>query len=235
MSEEKIIPKIIIKKDGPYIVAGNIPISKEISIPDEKDELEKWKKTKEFPEKKTSVLCRCGESDDKPYCDNTHKKTGFNGKETASNKKYLDQSETIKGPEIDLTDAGDYCSGARFCHRAKGTWYNTRKSDKPESKKVAIETACNCPSGRLVVWDKKTGEPIEPDLKPGISILEDPQKKVSGPIWVKGCIDIESEDGTKYENRNRVTLCRCGKSDNKPFCDGSHIDSGFNDGDESLL
>lgn len=52
----------------------------------------------------------------------------------------------------------------------------------------------------------------------------------SGPIWLKGDIDLESEDGTKYEKRSRVTLCRCGKSMNKPFCDGTHIDCSFNDG-----
>ncbi|MCJ7713336.1 CDGSH iron-sulfur domain-containing protein, partial [Candidatus Bathyarchaeota archaeon] len=58
--------------------------------------------------------------------------------------------------------------------------------------------------------------------------------KVSGPIWVKGGVIVESSDGTSYEVRNRQTLCRCGKSENKPFCDGTHIKAGFNDGDKSL-
>ncbi|HEY0196583.1 MAG TPA: CDGSH iron-sulfur domain-containing protein, partial [Methanobacterium sp.] len=44
----------------------------------------------------------------------------------------------------------------------------------------------------------------------------------------------ESADGYVYEVRNRVTLCRCGQSENKPFCDGTHMEIGFNDGDESL-
>jgi CDGSH-type Zn-finger protein len=85
-----------------------------------------------------------------------------------------------------------------------------------------------------VVWDKKTGKPIEPNFKPSISLLEDTGKRVSGPIWVKDGIPVESSDGKEYEIRNRVTLCRCGKSRNKPFCDGSHIEAGFNDGDKSL-
>ena len=67
-----------------------------------------------------------------------------------------------------------------------------------------------------------------------ISLVEDPQNKVSGPIALRGGILVESSDGTTYEVRNRQTLCRCGKSQNKPFCDGSHIDEGFNDGDDSL-
>ena len=40
---------------------------------------------------------------------------------------------------------------------------------------------------------------------------------------------MESADGTTYEIRNRVTLCRCGASQNKPFCDGSHWEVEFRD------
>jgi CDGSH-type Zn-finger protein len=53
-------------------------------------------------------------------------------------------------------------------------------------------------------------------------VIEDPQMGVSGPIWVRGGIPVEAVNGKAYEIRNRVTLCRCGKSSNKPFCDSSH-------------
>jgi CDGSH-type Zn-finger protein len=135
---------------------------------------------------------------------------------------------------VDLTDAIPLCALARFCDLASGTWKLTEDSADPKCRKLAIQTACNCPSGRLVVWDKKTKKPIEPKLAKSISLIEDPSAGVSGPIWVKGGVQLVSCDGTKYEIRNRMTLCRCGKSDNKPFCDGSHIDAGFNDGDKSL-
>ena len=102
------------------------------------------------------------------------------------------------------------------------------------ARALAIEEACNCPSGRLVEFDKKTGKAIEKEFTKSLSLVEDPQKKVSGPIWVKGGVPVESSDGTQYELRNRQTLCRCGKSENKPFCDGTHREVGFNDCDESL-
>jgi CDGSH-type Zn-finger protein len=226
--------KVLIKKNGPYLVSGDIPMAKEFSVPDKKSQIEKWKTAERYPNKERYALCRCGNSKNKPYCDSTHKINRFNGTETASNKDYIEQAEKIPGPDLNLTDAGDLCSGARFCHRSGGTWENTKKSNDTEAKRIAIETACNCPSGRLVAWDKKTGEPIEPELEPSIGILEDPQKKLSGPIWLKGEIDLKSENGTKYERRNRITLCRCGSSENKPFCDGKHLDSGFNDGDLRL-
>ena len=92
-----------------------------------------------------------------------------------------------------------------------------RNSDNPEAKKTAIQIASNCNSGRFVVWNKENGNPIKPDLETSIAVTGEPEKGVSGPLWVRGGISIESSDGIIYEIRNRVTLCRCGKSSNKPF------------------
>jgi len=226
--------KVSITKDGPYLVTGNIPLAKEIATVGSSGEVEEWKKGKKYPEAESYALCRCGMSKNKPFCDGVHTDINFDGTETASRVEYLKQAHKISGPELDITDAQELCSSARFCHLAGGTWSNVENSDNPESKKIAIQTACNCPSGRLVVWDKNTQKPIEPKFEPSIGIIEDSQAKVSGPIWLKGNIELVCEDGTKHEGRNRVTLCRCGSSENKPFCDGSHVAVKFNDGDESL-
>ena len=53
------------------------------------------------------------------------------------------------------------------------------------------------------------------------------KERISGPIRVKGGVRLESTDGKLYETRNRVTLCRCGKSKNKPFCDATHVSIKF--------
>jgi CDGSH-type Zn-finger protein len=58
-------------------------------------------------------------------------------------------------------------------------------------------------------------------------LIRDTYHKGRGPIWVKGGVPIESAKGFEYETRNRVTLCRCGLSENKPMCDGSHIKQRF--------
>ena len=110
----------------------------------------------------------------------------------------------------------------------------TEKSDDSKSKEFAIQEACDCPSGRLVAWDKDTKKAIEPKFEPSISLTEAPYRKISGPLWVKGGIPLEGADGTEYEVRNRMTICRCGKSTNKPFCDGTHFPTGFKDGDLSI-
>lgn len=221
--------KIKIEKDGPYCVPGDIPLEKEFVVPDGNNNPLGWKKGEKYSIKGEYYLCRCGKSCSKPFCDHTHQKIKFDGTETASKESYEKQAEKNSGPGMDLMDASSLCARARFCHRQGGTWDLTMKSDNPEAKKIAIEEACNCSSGRLTAIDKKTGKPIEPEFIPSISVTEDIPAKVSGPLWVKGGIPIESSDGSTYEARNRQTICRCGKSRNKPFCDGSHIDIGFDD------
>jgi CDGSH-type Zn-finger protein len=218
--------KIIVSKDGPYLVSGNVPLEKEISVCDGDGIPIKWKKGEKIPCGKNCALCRCGHSGNKPFCDGSHVKVKFNGTETAANKRFLEQCQEIVGPDLILKDAPAFCSVARFCHRGGDIWDNVQKSDV-KSKKITIADACDCPSGRLVIYDKKTGKEIEPKFEQSISLTEDGGNKVGGPLWVKGKIPIESEKGTKYEIRNRVTLCRCGKSNNKPFCDGSHARMGW--------
>jgi len=64
--------------------------------------------------------------------------------------------------------------------RAGGIWNLTEKSGIPEAKKTAIEEACNCPSGRLVIRDRRSGEIIEPELEKSIVIIEYPAR---GEAW----------------------------------------------------
>jgi CDGSH-type Zn-finger protein len=225
---------IKVTKHGPYLVKGKIPLRKEIVVVNDENIPLKWKQGEKYPDQETYALCRCGRSGDQPYCDGAHVKAGFDGTETAGHGNYIDMADKIPGPGMTLTDAEEYCSIALFCHRDLNVWNLTEKSDDPKAKETAIQEACDCPSGRLVAWNNETGKPIEPKFEPSISLVEEPYRKLSGPLWVKGGIPIESADGINYEVRNRVTLCRCGQSKNKPFCDGGHVEAGFKDGDKSV-
>lgn len=214
--------KIKIVKNGPYIVSGGVPLYEQIIVTDEAGHTKDLVDEKEFPLQDTYTLCRCGKSKNKPYCDGTHNDINFDGTETASRKPYIEKAEIFEGPQLRLTDAHEFCDHSRFCMRSGGIRNLIEKSDDPEAKQTAIEEAMICPSGRLVLWDKKTEKPFEKEFKPSIVLVRDEQKKCQGPLGVRGGILIESSDGTIYEVRNRVTLCRCGKSENKPYCDGSH-------------
>jgi CDGSH-type Zn-finger protein len=222
MTNEKE-PRIKVTPNGPYLVSGGVPLTEQIIVSDAEGTPVKWRTGKEYPHQENYALCRCGHSQNRPFCDGTHMKIKFDGSETADNVPYIDKAEKIEGPELSLTDCEELCASARFCHRAGGTWNLVTESDNPEARKIAIEEGHACPSGRLVVWDKK-GRAQEPDYAPSIGIMHDPLTGVSGgPLLVRGGITIESADGTVYEKRNRVTLCNCGGSRNKPFCDSSHL------------
>ena len=121
------------------------------------------------------------------------------------------------------------CAFARFCHRENGdAWELIASSDDETNRREAIAAASECPAGRLTAVTKD-GRAIEPEYEPAIEILQDPEEGVSCGIFVKGSIPLESSQGFEYERRNRIVLCRCGHSKNKPFCDAAHIDAAYTD------
>ena len=80
-----------------------------------------------------------------------------------------------------------------------------------------------------MAWNDATGEAVEQKYEPSIGLIEDTAKRCAGPLWMRGGVRVVGADGFNYEVRNRMTLCRCGASKNKPFCDGTHVSIGFSD------
>ena len=214
--------KITISENGPYLVSEGIPLTVQVITPNKEGFSWEWKQGESFDLKGDYALCRCGQSKTKPFCDGSHSRVGFNGKETATHATYKEQAEVFDGPTLKLSDVESLCAFARFCDAEGKIWSLIEKTDNPAARELVIREAMNCPSGRLVIQDKQTGEEIEHELSPSIGVVEDPVLSCSGPLWIRGDILIESHDGRRYERRNRVTLCRCGASDNKPFCNGIH-------------
>jgi CDGSH-type Zn-finger protein len=222
--------KIVVTKNGPYVVTGDVPLRLMNIRPNSGGESWDWEDGRVLPAGVEYSLCRCGRSANKPFCDGSHPRVGFNGTETASRRPFLRQAERQEGPTLDLLDVENLCAFARFCDPGGKIWALVPQSDNPDARNLAIREGMSCPSGRLVLVDKATGKTIEPDLPPSIGVVEDLALQCSGPLWVRGGVRIESEDGGAYEVRNRVTLCRCGASNNKPFCNGSHANLPFRDG-----
>lgn len=221
---------IKIMDGGPYLVYGEPPIVQEFLVPNEEGYPWTYKQGAVFEVDGCVALCRCGESRTKPFCDCTHAEIEWDSRETASREPVLDCAVILEGPAFNLADYEPLCALARFCDSYGRIWNILAETDDDEKRAIVEHEANHCPSGRLIIIDKTTGEPVEPDFEPSIGLLEDPEKGVSGPIWVKGGIRIISSDGNIYEIRNRVTLCRCGLSSNKPFCDCEHVTSGWKDG-----
>ena len=94
------------------------------------------------------------------------------------------------------------------------------KVDAATADRIA-EVVMTCPTGALH-FERLDGGPEEP--APEETTLE---ARPNGPLFVRGRIRITRPDGELIREDTRVALCRCGHSENKPFCDGSHRRVGF--------
>jgi CDGSH-type Zn-finger protein len=223
--------KITILANGPYLVSGSVPLALQTIGVNKAGESTEWVEGDALPASAQYALCRCGESKTKPFCDGTHSKIHFDGTETASRQPIMEQAQLFDGPAMQLADAEALCAFARFCDPHGQVWNQVERTDDLEVRERFIRQVGNCASGRLVAIDKETGKPVEPKLPESIGLVEDPAQKCSGPLWVRGGIEVVGADGQAYEVRNRMTLCRCGRSQNKPFCNGMHAsDPKFRDG-----
>jgi len=232
--------RITVLPEGPYMVSGSVPLVVMAIVRNAQREAVGWKQLKELPLQETYALCRCGHSKNKPFCDGAHVAAGFTGTETATNEPFDQGAERIEGEGVTLYDNQKFCVGAEFCDRLGGIWNLVRVTEETsgaanseeatefvqEAQKAATEQACHCPSGRLVMHKRLadgTDLVIEPEYEtPSIALIEDPGYGLSGALWIRGGIPVYGANGNPYEVRNRMTLCRCGASRNKPFCDGGH-------------
>lgn len=226
LSEEM---RIDIVPQGPYTVHGSVPLIR-VKIVVENGESVAFKETYRYPLQESYALCRCGASRNKPFCDGSHEAIGFDGRRVAPRMNYFEEAEAYAGDDITLFDVPRLCIGARFCDRAGGVWNLTENSANPDARSIAIEEAELCPSGRLTMVENASKTAFEIEYEPSIALIEDPFGGASSAIWVRGGIPIYDEHGEALELRNRVALCRCGKSRDMPLCDGSHYQVGFDDG-----
>lgn len=218
--------KIVVNADGAYTVQGDIPLVRKTQVVSEYGEPITWQKGEIIPTSGEYDLCRCGHSKEKPFCDCTHLDIGFDGTETADTGPTADRQETYEGTtRIVVKRDHSLCTDAGFCGtRLAAIEEIVRHTDDTQVRSQVMAMIERCPSGSLTYSIEK-GEPdIEPDLPQQIAVTTEIESggPIEGPLWVTGNIPIERADGQPFETRNRVTLCSCGRSKNKPLCDGAH-------------
>ena len=169
-------------------------------------------------------MCRCGGSNNKPFCDGTHNSNNFNGQEFASKDTAADRTESYVGEGVTIHDDRSRCSHAAVCSDSLNEvfktgvepWIDARGAQAQE----IIRVVSLCPSGALSYSLTDSPEPVESPQGPHVTVDAD------GPYIVRG-VQVVAGDGEHYDFRERQALCRCGGSRNKPFCDGSHWYMGF--------
>lgn len=206
------------------MVNGGVPVVRKTAVHSEHGEPLTWKTSEALTARDTYILCRCGSSSDKPFCDGSHKEAGFEGNDTADASAYADRARVLGGTGITVSDDRSICVHAGFCgNRATNIWKQVADTDDSLVRLAVINEVEKCPSGAITYQLDGDDNATEPDYPLQIAAIDD------GPLWVTGGVPVTTSDGTELERRERVTLCRCGASANKPLCDGSHKEAGFTD------
>jgi CDGSH-type Zn-finger protein len=174
--------------------------------------------------RKVFILCRCGGSARKPFCDGAHSKMDW--VDEKSPDRVPNMMDNYVGEVLEVHDNRGVCSHRGNCtdNAPKVFLMNTEPwidpaGDDPDHTAGVIET---CPSGALSYT--KDGV-LHKDLErePSITVVKD------GPYDVVGGIHFTDDEGDEAESKEHFTLCRCGRSQNKPFCNGQHWYVDFKD------
>jgi CDGSH-type Zn-finger protein len=171
------------------------------------------------------ALCRCGGSESKPFCDGTHGKIHFN--ERRETDGHMDKRESFVGKEITIHKNRGICAHIGFCSSGLPSVFAPGKGRgiDPDAAPVdeIIDVINQCPSGSLS-YSIDSVEYGDQDRDSMITVSSD------GPYFLVGGIQVVGhEPHADQVSNEHCTLCRCGSSKNKPFCDGTHKEIGFRD------
>jgi CDGSH-type Zn-finger protein len=219
-------PKILLLPNGPYYLLNDM----------EPKVVENLQNSEGQPLStlRGVALCRCGASKNKPFCDGTHGTIGFSSEnKTQDNSPIIkDKRKNYVGKEITIHDNRKICSHAAECvnNLPSVFKFNTRPWINPDAadKQQIINTIKKCPSGALG-YSIDDIEYKDQERMSMVTVSKD------GPYIITGGIDLIGDNIQFAEgfSKEHYTLCRCGASNNKPFCDGMHITINFKDDDKN--
>lgn len=174
--------------------------------------------------KPVMAICRCGHSNNKPFCDAEHRKIGFSDQNTAD--KTIDNEVDYRGSQLTIHDNRAACAHVGYCTDELANCFRHKENpwihpDAEELNKV-IAIIKKCPSGALSYSIDQIKHNTYSD-QPGVTIIQD------GPLAVSGGVELLDQSFSQGVSTEHYTLCRCGASRNKPFCDGSHWEVKFKD------
>ena len=232
LSREK--PKIVPLPNGPYYFINEMEPKVVENLQNSKGEA--------LSVTRGVSLCRCGASNNKPFCDGTHSKIGFSSENKEEemiqtiiviHQIIKDKRKNYVGKGITIHDNRKICSHAAECVNNLPSVFklNARpwiNPDAAETKEEIVNTIKKCPSGALSYSIDGIEYRDHNETKPIITVSK------GGPYHITGGIDLIGEDIKWAEgaSKEHYVLCRCGASNNKPFCDGMHRLINFNDDKE---
>ena len=134
-------------------------------------------------------------------------------------------AKTYRSKEIDVTFEMKRCIHAAECATRLGEVFDPNKRPWVQADNASADqvqaTIDRCPSGALK-YERHDGGAQEQRPEQNVIIVTD-----SGEYQLRGDVQVVTMGGELVSEGYRMTLCRCGESDNKPFCDNTHRKVGF--------
>ncbi len=211
-------PGIQLQVNGPYLVTNAANLVNRLGEP--------------MPTRPQMALCRCGASKIKPFCDGSHADISFtDGKDP---KRVPDQRDIHDGVGLTVLDNRGTCAHSGFCTDRLPSAFHVGKEPfvTPSGARQddVIRAVRSCPSGALsyAVNGREARDQVDQVREPGIEISKD------GPYRITGGLPLLESDGRPVPrgqgaSLEHYSLCRCGHSQNKPFCSGMHWYVNFRD------
>jgi CDGSH-type Zn-finger protein/truncated hemoglobin YjbI len=214
-----IEPRVDLEHDGPYLVT-NV------------EDLRDWLGC-HHPARPQMALCRCGASSSKPFCDGSHVETGFD--DAKSPDRVPDRRDTYVGQQVTILDNRGICQHSGFCtDRLAGVFdAGGEPFVHPSGGRMdeIIRAVRDCPSGALsyAVDGVEAREEVDRhgSREPAIEVTRDGPYRITGGVALYEAGEpVPRAEGASLEH---CALCRCGQSQNKPFCSGMHWYVDFHD------
>ena len=211
--QRDLTPAIEPAPDGPYLVTNAENLVDHLGCA--------------LPSRPQMALCRCGRSAMKPYCDGSHARVGFTDEKSPD--RVTDRRDRYVGQQVTILDNRGICQHSGFCTDRLATVFRLGEEPfvHPSGGRMdeIVRAVRDCPSGALgyaIDGVEARGDvDYHGKREPTIEVTKD------GPYRVTGGLPLREPDGqpvprAEGASLEHYALCRCGQSQNKPFCSGMH-------------